>query len=112
MAFLHINTNLLHALCMFSKIVPKTTSCELPGTLNNEGFVCGEIIIMIIYTVHRLIQTPVHQSFGLVKCIVGLVGLATNGVFGSHIRSFDLQGHCIEFIYYADGIHSGLTPPG
>ena len=23
-----------------------------------------------------------------------------------------LQGHCIEFKYYADGIHSGLTPPG
>ena len=23
-----------------------------------------------------------------------------------------LKGHCIEFIYYADGIHSGLTPPG
>ena len=24
----------------------------------------------------------------------------------------DLKGHCIEFKYYADGIHSGLTPPG
>ena len=23
----------------------------------------------------------------------------------------DLKGHCIEFKYYADGIHSGLTPP-
>ena len=23
-----------------------------------------------------------------------------------------LKGHCIEFKYYADGIHSGLTPPG
>ena len=22
-----------------------------------------------------------------------------------------LKGHCIEFRYYADGIHSGLTPP-
>ena len=22
-----------------------------------------------------------------------------------------LKGHCIEFKYYADGIHSGLTPP-
>ena len=21
-----------------------------------------------------------------------------------------LKGHCIEFKYYADGIHSGLTP--
>ena len=24
----------------------------------------------------------------------------------------DLKGHCIEFKYYADGKHSGLTPPG
>ena len=23
-----------------------------------------------------------------------------------------LKGHCIEFKYYADGKHSGLTPPG
>ena len=23
-----------------------------------------------------------------------------------------LKGHCIEFKYYADGIHSGVTPPG
>ena len=23
-----------------------------------------------------------------------------------------LKRHCIEFKYYADGIHSGLTPPG
>ena len=23
-----------------------------------------------------------------------------------------LKGHCIKFKYYADGIHSGLTPPG
>ena len=23
-----------------------------------------------------------------------------------------LKVHCIEFKYYADGIHSGLTPPG
>ena len=25
---------------------------------------------------------------------------------------FVLNGHCIEFKYYADGIHSGLTSPG
>ena len=24
----------------------------------------------------------------------------------------NLKGHCIEFKYYADGIHSGLTPQG
>ena len=26
--------------------------------------------------------------------------------------SFGLKEHYIEFKYYADGIHSGLTPPG
>ena len=26
--------------------------------------------------------------------------------------TMSLKGHCIEFKYYADGIHSGLTPPG
>ena len=31
-----------------------------------------------------------------------------------HIKalSLDLKRGCIEFKYYADGIHSGLTPPG
>ena len=24
----------------------------------------------------------------------------------------ELKGHCIEFQYYADGIHYGLTLPG
>ena len=28
------------------------------------------------------------------------------------IGEWVLKGHCIEFKYYADGIHSGLTPPG
>ena len=42
------------------------------------------------YPKHRLIQRPVHQSFGLVKCTLGLVGLAKKGVFGSHIGSCDL----------------------
>ena len=31
---------------------------------------------------------------------------------GSLRRGKQLKGHCIEFKYYADGIHSGLTPPG
>ena len=29
-----------------------------------------------------------------------------------YIMSSVLNGGCIEFKYYADGIHSGLTPPG
>ena len=28
------------------------------------------------------------------------------------VSNFFLKGRCIEFKYYADGIHSGLTPPG
>ena len=36
---------------------------------------------------------------------------------GSHVafpscRNRTLKGHCIEFKYYADGVHSGLIPPG
>ena len=30
----------------------------------------------------------------------------------SKMLALKLKGHCIEFKYYADGIHSGLTPPG
>ena len=26
-------------------------------------------------------------------------------------QDIKLKGHCIEFKYYADGIHFGLTPP-
>ena len=29
-----------------------------------------------------------------------------------HVRGKELKRGCIEFKYYADGIHSGLTPPG
>ena len=30
----------------------------------------------------------------------------------TEMDSKKLKGHCIEFKYYADAIHSGLTPPG
>ena len=30
----------------------------------------------------------------------------------AELGSLQLKGHCIEFKYYADGKHSGLTPPG
>ena len=30
---------------------------------------------------------------------------------GTIVNTTSLKGHCIEFKYYADGIHSGLTPP-
>ena len=36
----------------------------------------------------------------------------TNSKWSSTELHVSLKGHCIEFKYYADGIHSGLTPPG
>ena len=33
-------------------------------------------------------------------------------IFPPVVVLFHLKGHCIEFKYYADGVHSGLTPPG
>ena len=33
-------------------------------------------------------------------------------ILGIFMKKECLKGHCIEFKYYADGIHSGLTPPG
>ena len=33
-------------------------------------------------------------------------------IVAEHRKELQLKGHCIEFKYYADGIHSGLTPPG
>ena len=47
---------------------------------SNQGSLDGESGILPLS--HRLIQRPVHQSFGLVNC---KVGLAKNGVFGSHL---------------------------
>ena len=38
--------------------------------------------------------------------------LSVYGVKLWNSLSTNLKGHCIEFKYYADGIHSGLTPPG
>ena len=55
-----------------------------------------------------LIQRPVHQSFGLVKCTVGMDGLAKNGVFGSHLGSCDLI-HWILLSFYCSDIIIGKT---
>ena len=38
--------------------------------------------------------------------------LFTNIIYRGTDTCNNLKGHCIEFKYYADGIHSGLTPPG
>ena len=49
----------------------------------------------------------------------GLVNPGSSGyrcrsrrTFGCPFGTLPLKGNCIEFKYYADGIHSGLTPPG
>ena len=46
------------------------------------------------------------------------IRVETRGVHRSSVKRLmwsaqdHLKRHCIEFKYYADGIHSGLTPPG
>ena len=42
--------------------------------------------------------------------VQGLVGLQAELRY-AQIEKDCLKGHCIEFKYYADGTHSGLTPP-
>ena len=37
---------------------------------------------------------------------------AGNKITQGILMAEELKGHCIEFKYYADGIHSGLTPTG
>ena len=41
-----------------------------------------------------------------------LLLLDMSKAFDTVCRNNLLKGHCIEFKYYADGIHSGLIPPG
>ena len=49
------------------------------------------------------------QSWAKVECCKFISGLSiTTKMPNLH----PLKGHCIEFKYYADGIHSGLTQPG
>ena len=46
---------------------------------------------------------------------IALKSSGTRATKQNHIHTgfiINLKGHCIEFKYYADGIHSGLTPPG
>ena len=40
------------------------------------------------------------------------ISLAGMKLYQHELDIEPLKGHCIEFKYYADGIHSGLTPPG
>ena len=47
-----------------------------------------------------------------VVVIAILASSAMVTVFRSAKVGVALKGHCIEFKYYADGIHSGLTSPG
>ena len=38
--------------------------------------------------------------------------LFTSALSKLFVHLISLKKGCIEFIYYADAIHSGLTPPG
>ena len=49
------------------------------------------------------------------SCDIDIHGLSNLHSRSSVFRGkqiLNLKGHCIEFKYYADVIHSGLTPPG
>ena len=77
----------------FDQIRPWFTSlfdrCFVPSTQKRD-LVSGQVVL-----------PPVASS-----CVRGCRG-TLSAYLGAH-----LKGHCIEFKYYADGIHSGLTPPG
>ena len=47
-----------------------------------------------------------YDYYRIVVIIIVAILIMINIIF------YQLKGHCIEFKYYADGIHSGLTPPG
>ena len=55
---------------------------------------------------------PKHSTTtALIDMTVHLYNQSQNGLITGAIFRY-LKGHCIELKYYADGIHSGLTPPG
>ena len=55
-------------------------------------------------------ENPKLTAYG--ECVgrKKIVGVCTDMMGGN--SKVILKGHCIEFKYYVDGIHSGLTPPG
>ena len=53
----------------------------------------------------------VISHFGILKLILS-ESLIMEWTTSLDSSSGTLKGHCIEFKYYADGIHSRLTPPG
>ena len=58
--------------------------------------------------VKRIDQVGLHNF--LIRC--HLSSLSFHVTTHESFWCIYLKGHCIEFKYYADGIHSGLTPPG
>ena len=71
-----------------------------------------------VYTlVKKQIRLDVRKYSFSRRTINVLNKLSTDCVHATSVDMFKnkihkLKGHCIEFKYYADGIHSGLTPPG
>ena len=71
-------------------------------------------IIILFVNKHAFLRIPNvrHASRTIFKCAVCVLQF-----YFAFLRNYchenrNLKGHCIEFKYYADGIHSGLTPPG
>ena len=78
----------------------------------NENEICCECFDLLTY--HSLfphITLPTRLTNGGGTLIDNLF-CKLNKSIKKNTAGILLKGHCIEFKYYADGIHSGLTPPG
>ena len=84
--------NLKDGLTGKSQVHINTGHSSLHDPVSRIEFTANRVCIL---TNHRNRNAQVNLSFSFVSCV-----------------SNHLKGHCIEFKYYADGIHSGLTPPG
>ena len=103
-----VNENVTTLWSLFPGGSPTSTSFTIPSSLENT----------------RSRKFGVWCNLCLVGCLTSCVkntSLVHSRNLSAELRapvpatgssSPQLKGHCIEFKYYADGIHSGLTPPG
>ena len=66
------------------------------------------VLSLVLNKTHCLLNGVIDVSLGFI--VLPLVHALCRRWAGSELAL--LKGHCIEFKYYADGIHSDLTPPG